>query len=421
MKVSVSKSAISGKVATPSSKSYTIRGLMCAALANGRSEIVRPLSSDDTVAAGDVLRRIGVTIKEDKDSWRVTGDKFHAPSSDLFCGDSAATLRFMMAICALVPGKCHLTAGPSLSRRPVGPLAEALGQLGVGCSTRDGLPPADVAGGKLKGGTTALPGDISSQFVSALLLVAPLAEGNVTIKLTTPLESIPYVRMTLECLERFGISVKASPDLKLFEIVPQQYRPAKYEVEGDWSSASYFLALGATSGEVEVTNLNPESLQGDRVLLDFLREMGASVKIDRNSVIMGKSRLKALRADLTDCTDLLPTVAVLAAVAEGTSELTGITRARLKESDRVAAVRDGLEKMGIDVREEENKLSITGVAKPRGAVIDTRADHRMAMAFSILGSVAGDTIIEDAACVSKTYPGFWQCLESIGGRVKYEQ
>ncbi len=417
MKVSIHKSKIKGKVIAPSSKSYTLRGLMCAALAKGESEIIHPLSSDDTEAALKVLSQVGVGVHQERDSWRVNGGNFHQPATDLFCGESATTLRFMTAICSLIPGKCRLVPGPSLARRPVRPLIQALRQLGVNCSSQGEVAPVIVDGGRLKGGVTELPGNISSQFVSALLFISPLADEGVTIRLTTPLESKPFVLMTLDCLAKFGIKVEYSQDLREFKVSKQVYKPTKYRVEGDWSSASYLLALGALSGEVEVENLNPESWQGDKIILNLLRDMGALVKVDKNSVTISRSRLNAIRADLSDCIDLLPTMAVLAASADGVSELVGIERGRIKESNRVSAVREGLERMGIKVQEERNRLIITG-SRPKGSVIDSKGDHRIAMAFSLLGSVAGETIINDAECVSKTYPQFWDVLRSIGGEVK---
>ncbi len=419
MKDLVHKSVIKGRVRAPSSKSYTIRGLMCDALAKGESEIIHPLISDDTEAALNVLSQVGVYVSQQGDLWQVRGGDFHEPETALFCGDSAATLRFMTAICSLIPGKCRLVAGPSLAKRPLKPLVQALRQLGVNCSSQGDVAPVIVEGGGLKGGVAELPGDISSQFVSALLLVSPLAEEGVKIRLTTSVESKPYVLMTLECLEKFGIKVKYSEDLREFDVPRQIYKPARYMVEGDWSSASYLLALGALSGEVKVENLNPESLQGDRVLLNFLRDMGASVEVDKGSVTVRRRRLEAIKADLTDCIDLLPTMGILAAMADGASEFTGIQRARLKESNRVSALKEGLERTGIKVIEEENKLTVTG-AEPKGSVIDTRSDHRMAMAFSILGSAVGDMIIGEAECVSKTYPEFWGILTSIGCEVKID-
>ena len=419
MRISVSKSEVRGRVKAPSSKSYTLRALMCAALAKGESKIMHPLGSDDTEAAIDVLTKIGVNIHQKGDSWQVVGGSFHAPDADLFCGESAATLRFMTAICSLVPGKCRLMAGGSLSKRPVKPLVEALRQLGVNVFCQGEVAPVVVEGGKLRGGIAELPGDISSQFVSALLFISPFAEEGVKIRLTTPLESKSYVLMTLDCLSSFGIKVNPSKDLRQFEVSKQAYKPAKYRLEGDWSSASYLLALGAVCGEVEVESLNPESLQGDKMILNLLRGMGAIVDINKGSIKVRRSRLNAIKADLSDCIDLLPTMAVLAAVAEGVSEFSGIERARLKESDRVSAVREGLERMRIAVKEERNKITIAG-SRPAGATIDSKGDHRIAMAFSVLGSVVGGTVIEGAECVSKTFPQFWEVLKSIGVKIDGE-
>jgi 3-phosphoshikimate 1-carboxyvinyltransferase len=418
MKATIDKSEIRGTIIAPSSKSFTIRGLMCAALAKGESQIKHPLNSDDTEAAISVLSKIGITTVQNN-VWLVNGGNLSRPNSDLFCCDSAATFRFMTAICSSVPGKCRLTAGPTLSKRPVDPLIQALRQLSISCSSQNGLPPVTVEGDGLTGGITELPGNISSQYVSALLFISPLAEKGVTIKLTSPLESKPYVLMTLDCLQSFGITVAFSERLDKFETLPQTYEPTEYEVEGDWSSASYFLALGAISGEITVNNLNPNSLQGDKMMINYLRDMGASIEIKHNALGMRKSRLKAIRADLSDCIDLLPTMAILAAKAEGTSKLTGIERARIKESNRVAAVREGLERMGIKTTEEQNELTIIG-SKPRGAIIDSKNDHRIAMAFSILGSTVGNTIINKAECVSKTYPEFWDELKGTGGKIRID-
>jgi len=419
MRVTIEKSDIRGKATAPPSKSYTIRGLMCAALACGESKIVHPLYADDTEAAVRVLGDIGVGVEQLKDLWIVSGGSFQQPDGDLYCGDSAATLRFMTAIGSVVPGRCRLTAGASLARRPVGPLVEALRKLGVDCSSADGVAPVTVSGGRLKGGETELPGDVSSQFLSALLLVSPLAEEGMHIRLTTPLESKPYVAMTLGCMAGFGVKVTASAGMDDFYTAKQAYQPASYEVEGDWSSASYLLALGAVMDGVEVKNLNPQSLQSDRVMLEFLRRMGADVVVSPGTIMVKGVELKALRADLSDCIDLLPTVAVLAAVAGGTSEFESIGRARLKESNRVAAVREGLERMGAKVDEKENKMTVTG-SSLKGAVVDSHDDHRIAMAFSILGALAGNTTIDGAECVNKTFPEFWDILKSIGGRLKID-
>ncbi len=417
MKASISKSTIDGVVTAPSSKSYTIRTLICAALAKGESEILRPLGSDDTEACKDVLQKLGVRVEQRKDSWLVSGGYLHQPDADLYCRESAATQRFMTAVCSVIPGTCRLTAAPSLTRRPVQPLIESLKQLGVDCLHHEDDSSITVNGGSFKGGITELPGNISSQYVSALLFISPFAEEGMTVRLTTPLESKSYVLMTLECLRSFGIHIEYTDDLKEYRTVRQEYRPVQYGVEGDWSSASYLLAMGALTGQLEVQNLNPDSLQGDRVILDLLRDMGAAVNIGENGISVRESPLSAVQVDMTDCIDLLPTMAVLAAAAEGTSEFTGISRARIKESNRVSAVKAGLEKIGIDIIEERDKLTITG-GDIKGAVIDSNNDHRIAMAFSLLGLKTGGIEIENAECVSKTFPEFWDILRSVGGEVK---
>jgi len=419
MKVEIARSDIKGSVSVPPSKSLTLRGLMAAALAEGESRLINPLVCDDTAAAIGVLRQIGVNIHDEPGVWRVGGGSFRAPAADLYCGESAATLRFMTAIAALVPGVCRLTGGPSLSRRPVGPLVAALGKLGVEVSAENGQPPVVVKGGGLKGGSTDLPGDISSQFVSALLLVAPRARRETTIRLTSPLTSRSYVLMTLWCLEKFGISVMVASDK--FTVVPQPYRHAEIEIEGDWSSASYFLALGAVGGDIKVNNLAANSLQADRDLVRILRAMGAAVANGADGVTVRRDDLHALNVDLSQCIDLLPTVAVLAALAPGQSELRGIAAARLKESDRVAALKEGLERLGVAVVEDEDSLTITGAQNLKPAVINSRDDHRIAMAFGVLGAAAGNITITGAECVAKTYPGFWEALKSVGGKVKQDE
>ena len=416
MRALISRSTVHGRAEAPSSKSYTLRGLMCSALALGLSEIERPLYADDTGAGREVLQKIGVGIVEKGGSWIVSGGHFRQPDSELYCRNSAGTLRFITAICSLVPGACHLTAGLSLSRRPILPLVAALRNLGVNCYSEESKALVTVVGGSLQGGETNLPGDVSSQLVSAILFIAPLAEKGVSLELTPPVESKPYISMTIDCMKQFGIKVEHSPDFIKYKVKPQAYKPAKYRAEGDWSSASYLLSLGAVAGEVDVSNLSNSSHQADRQIWILLGKMGADIHAGHNSVRARRSALKAVKADLSDCIDLLPTVAVLAAAANGMSELTGISRARLKESDRVAAVKEGLKRMGIPVREERDTMFITGGA-PQGAVVDSMGDHRIAMAFSILGVLAGNTVIQGAECVSKTYPEFWNVLQSLGGGV----
>ena len=432
----------------PSSKSMTIRALVCAALSAGESQIVHPLVSGDTNAAANILMQLGTIIRKDGDVLKVTGGRFRVGSGDLDCGESATTMRIMTAVCSLIPGHHRLVGGPSLSRRPIGSLVDALKKLGVKASTEKiALPPVLVEGGTFNGGLTEIPGNVSSQFITALLMISPFASKGVGIKLTTPLTSRPYILMTLSCLKQFGISVNREGNK--FVVLRQRYRPAVVNIESDWSSASYFLALGAISEEgVTVHNLNLSSLQGDRVILDLLRSMGAIVKISRTDVLVRYGQLRGIHADLSNCIDLLPTMAVLAALAKGTSELSGIQRARIKESNRVSAVRNGLIKFGVNVVEDVNRLTITGIdafkltddegvgetleeapsaeeffagASVEPTVLRSYEDHRIAMAFAILGAALGNIAVRDAECVSKTYPAFWEEFQRVGGEIKVDE
>ena len=446
MKVSIKKSEIKGEARVPSSKSMTIRALVCAALSRGQSEIVNPLVSDDTNAAADVLGKLGTEIQKSDDTWVVKGGKFRVPTDDLYCGESATTMRFVSAVCSLIPGKHKITGGPSLTKRPMRSLIEALQKLGVkGATEGKTTPPVTIEGGTFKGGVTELPGNISSQFISALLLVAPLAKQEVSVRMTTPLTSKPYVLMTLWCLRKFGINVKSEWDR--FVIRRQAYKPTRMKIEGDWSSASYLLALGAAAGEITVDNLSTASLQGDRVMLDYLRSMGATVRVTGSSVtVTNTGNLRAIHADLSDCIDLMPTMAVLAALAEGTSVFIGIERARIKESNRVTAIREGLTKLGVTVIEDRDSLSIVGLKTPKPkteqeeeeeeekegeekakeeveeerepVTVDSYGDHRIAMALGVAGAALGSVTIEGAECVGKTFQDFWEVIKNVGGKVE---
>jgi 3-phosphoshikimate 1-carboxyvinyltransferase len=417
MNVTVRHSEVEGTITAPPSKSMTHRALVLSALADGKSTIANPLTADDTEATASVLGRLGVDLVRGE-KWTVEGDAFKAPKDDLHCGESGTTLRFMAAVCALVDGECRLTGGKSLSARPVGPLLDALTQIGVNCTSRDGLPPVTITGnGRIRGGEVRLPGDISSQFISALLAVVPLADAPIEINLTTQLESKPYVAMTMDAMRAFGVEARASPDMRQLTAPLGPYRASAVEVEGDWSSAAYVLAAGALTGGTTLQGLNRTSSQADRAIIGVLSRMGADVSTG-GAIKVSKSPLRGISADMSDCPDLFPVVSALCASAEGESTLTGLGRLRLKESDRVAAMVEGLTRMGIKVRCDPDSAKITG-GTPRGANVDSWGDHRIAMSLAVLALTAeGETKIKDAGCVSKSYPGFWDDLAAIGGRLE---
>lgn len=417
MRALIEKSQICGRVTAPASKSYTIRAVVGAGMAHGISCISGALESDDTKAAEAILRNLGAELYRKNGNLLVSSGNLAPARVALDCGESAASLRFFSAVCATLPGKSVLVSSPGLARRPVTPLLEVLDKMGASCHVDKNR--ITIHGGCLHGGLYKLEGDISSQFISALLLAAPRLAQSVTYVLDTPPRSRPYIDMTLEILHRFGISVDAAPDYTRFTIAPQAYRPANVPVEGDWSSASYLLAMGAVNGEVSVEGLNLLSLQADKAILTMLNKMGAGILPDTASVTTRASRLNAIDADMSQCIDLLPTMACCLAMADGKGCLRGISRARLKESNRVEAIRRGLENMGIRTEEDEESLTIWG-GNPEGAVIDSYNDHRIAMAFAVTGIYAGNTIIERAECVSKTYPGFWDDLIRLGGKVRLQ-
>ena len=418
MRVTVENSLIDGRIAAPSSKSMTHRAVICSALAQGRSRVEHPLSANDTEATLRVLQTLGVGVEKLEKSWIIEGGELNPPKGALDCGESGTTLRLMTAVCALVKGPSVLKGGPSLSGRPMEPLLDALRQLGVESESRDGNPPVKVHGnGGFERGEASIRGDISSQFVSALLLIAPFAREQLKVKVTTRLESAPYVGMTLDAMRAFGVQAEASEGYREITVKRQAYTPTTFAVEGDWSSGAYTLAAGALAGKISVENLHRGSRQADAAIAEVLGEMGAEPQFRGQGVSVECSELRGIDWDLTDSPDLFPIVAALCSTAKGESRLQGTKRLRLKESDRIASMEEGLSRMGVKTESSDETMIIHGGA-PEGAVIDPHDDHRIAMAFGVLGLAArGETTIKNAECVSKSYPDFWGDLEALGARI----
>jgi 3-phosphoshikimate 1-carboxyvinyltransferase len=414
----ITRGEVEGRVTAPSSKSMTHRMLLCSALTKGRSIIRAPLDCDDTRATKRVLGDMGIKVSGEIGIWEVEGGTFRRPATELHCGESGTTLRLMTAACALVDGECRLTGGSSLAKRPIRALVEGLNQFGVECECDGEYPPVTVKGtGAFEGGEAEIPGDVSSQFVSALLLVAPMAERPSTIKLSTQLESRPYVSMTIDAQRLFGVTAEASSDMMSYRIEPQEYGPSEVKVEGDWSSSAYLLAAGALTGRVSMDNLNMASSQADREIVEILNRMGARTDICGHSITLERTQLRGIEADLSDSPDLFPVVAILCTASKGESVLRGLKRLRFKESDRLVAMVENLKRMGVETRQEGDTLFIEG-GSSKGRVVDPHKDHRIAMALAVLGLVSeGETTILDAECVSKSYPGFWGDLRSLGVKI----
>ncbi|MFZ6002656.1 MAG: 3-phosphoshikimate 1-carboxyvinyltransferase [Actinomycetota bacterium] len=406
-------------VEVPGSKSLTNRALVCAALAKGRSVLRNALRADDTEAMLDGLGALGIEISP---SWADNEIAVQGcdgePTADVAIVDarlSGTTSRFLLPVAALGVGLRRVDGANRLRERPMAPALAALRSLGaevreVGAS---GSLPVELVGGSLCGGTVEVSGDVSSQFLSGLLLAAPAMPAGLTVSVTTELVSRPYVDMTVAVMAAFGVEV-SHPDDHTWRVEPRGYRSTSYVIEPDASAASYaFAAAAVTQGSVIVEGLADGSLQGDMRFVDLLERMGASVERTPSSTrVSVNGPLQAIDADLSQVSDTAQTLAVVAAVAEGTTRVRGIGFIRGKETDRIRAVVTELRRAGIDAVEEDDGFSVVG-GSISPATIETYDDHRMAMAFALLGLVAPGIRISDPACVNKTFPGYWRMLDSL--------
>jgi 3-phosphoshikimate 1-carboxyvinyltransferase len=389
---------------------------MAAALATGESVLSNALAAEDTELTARALTQLGAGIDWQGATIRVTGRGGHWLPAPLpiYLGNSGTSLRFLTALTAVGEGEYLLTGSERLCQRPLGELLAALKEIGVRTESEkgDGCPPVRVSGGLL-GGKARLSGAISSQYLSALLFIGPLAPRGLAIEITGSLVSRPYVDLTLEVLGEFGITYYRE-GYRYFQLPGDQcYLPQAFEIEADASSASYFWAAAAlTGGRVTITNLSLESSQGDAAFPEVLRRMGCAIESTPAGLTVAGGALTGVAVDMAAMPDLVPTLAVLAAFARGDTVITGVAHLRHKESDRLAAVAAELAKMGITARETADGLVIRGGA-PQGAVIDTYNDHRIAMSFAVAGLKAPATVITDPDCVAKSFPDFWEFFERL--------
>jgi 3-phosphoshikimate 1-carboxyvinyltransferase len=400
----------------PGSKSYTHRALMAAALAAGESHLTNALAAEDTELTAQALAQLGAGIDWQGTAIRVTGPggRWRPAALPIYLGNSGTSMRFLTALAALGEGEYLLTGTERLCQRPLGELLTALGEIGVRAASErgDGCPPVRVVGG-LTGGRTQLSGSISSQYLSALLFIGPLAPAGLKIDITGDLVSRPYVDLTLEVLGDFGISYYREGH-RYFELPGGQcYLPQDYAIEADASSASYFWAAAAlTGGRVTITNLSLESSQGDAAFPGVLERMGCTVASTPAGLTVHGGKLRGVEVDMATMPDLVPTLAVLAAFATDDTVITGVAHLRHKESDRLLAVAAELGKLGIEARETAGGLVIRG-GTPKGAVIHTYNDHRIAMSFAVAGLKTPGVSITDPGCVAKSFPDFWEFFQRL--------
>src|SRR5687768_3938232 len=416
-------------ITPPGSKSLTNRALVLAALADGSSNLSNVLFADDTEVMLDCLTRLGFDLSVDRAATavRVGGRAGRIPrdAAELFCGNSGTTIRFLTALCALGRGRFSLDGIPRMRQRPIGDLAALLKNLGVRIkyTMRPGFPPVLVDADGLAGGMARFGGSQSSQFLSAVLQVAPYARHEVAIDLNGPQTSWPYVAMTMRLMDEFGVTPELIRDPSTGEprriVVPHgsPYRATDYAIEPDASNATYFLAAAAIhpGAKVTVEGLGRRSLQGDVGFADVLHRMGADLLFGGDFItIIGPKRLGGIEVDLSTMPDTAQTLAVAALFAEGPTTITGLHTLRVKETDRVAALAAELTRLGAEVEVAGDDLTIhppEGGSRP--AEIHTYDDHRMAMSFALAGTKAPGVTIKDAECVNKTYPKYFQDLERV--------
>lgn len=415
-------------LAPPGSKSLTNRAMVLAALATGDCTLSNVLFADDTLVMIDGLRKLGFQLDVDESTRAVRvgglGGTIPSHEADLFCGNSGTTIRFLTALCSLGKGKFTLDGIARMRQRPIAALTGLLNTLGVKTQhspEADGFPPVQVLANGLKGGTIAYGSEVSSQYLSAILMVAPYSQDEVRVDLVGRQTSWPYITMTMRLMDLFGVTPELIRDQDTGEptaiVVPQgTYHPTQYAVEPDASNATYFLAAAAVRDGAKVTieGLGKGSLQGDVHFADVMHQMGADLVFGKDFItVTGTKALRGVDVDLSSMPDAAMTLATVAAVAKGQTVIRGLHTLRVKETDRLAALQTELTKLGVEVDIEADALIIDPPKKITPAAIDTYDDHRMAMSFAVIGTVADGVTINDPACVNKTYPEFFKDLETL--------
>ncbi|HUV50191.1 MAG TPA: 3-phosphoshikimate 1-carboxyvinyltransferase [Anaerolineae bacterium] len=405
------------EVAVPGSKSYTHRILIAAALSDGICTLRNCLKSDDTLLTLNALRQLGVMIEECENRIEVHGTSgVLKPCGDpVYLGNSGTSMRLLTGVAALGDGIYTLTGTERMFERPIRDLLDGLSQIGVFARSvnKNGCPPVEIRGGKLKGGALSLKCKISSQYLSSLLLIAPYTEDGLEITVTEGPVSRPYVDMTVDIMARFGVKV-VRDGYKRFTIHGRQaYRAGSYMVEPDCSQAGYFWAAAAITGSrIKVKGITKMSRQGDVRFTEVLEAMGCRIFHEKDGIAVSGGPVSAVEVDMADMPDIVPTLAVVAAFAKGTTIIKNVAHLKAKESDRLAAVVNELSKMDIKASCTDTGLVING-GKPCGAVIDTYGDHRIAMSFALAGLKVPGIVIKDERCVEKSFPDFWNVFERL--------
>ncbi|MEM3484511.1 MAG: 3-phosphoshikimate 1-carboxyvinyltransferase [Candidatus Methanomethyliaceae archaeon] len=406
---------IEGELIAPPSKSMTIRAITASVLASGTSVIINPSVSEDGLASISVGDSLGANLRTESDRVVVEGTKGlsgRLKTNTIDCRESGLCARMFIPICALRDEEITVRGSGSLMRRPIGNLNE-LRQFNISCKSRGGYLPVQVKG-RLKGCDATVDGRLTSQIISGLLFCLPFAEEDSTLRIKDA-KSKPYIRMTVEILKMANIQLDTDLDLtNIYVKGGQALTPIEYTVEGDWSSASFFLVAGAFSGSITIKNLRLDSNQADKKVLEALHLCGAKVRLSQEGVHVEESELHSFEFDVSDCPDLFPPLCILAACARGKSTIYGIERQPFKESNRLQSMCEGLSRLGVKFDLSEGKIRIKGLETIKGGTVDPKGDHRIAMSFAILGLRCKEGIeILNPGCVKKSYPQFFDDLTRI--------
>ena len=402
-----------GKVSPPPSKSHTHRAIIMSALSEGRCEVSSPLISFDTRATMDAVRAMGAVVTEREGSVTVECESIHAPDRTIDVMNSGTTMRLMTGISSLFSEKVVLTGDSSIQKRPMGPLLDSLSAAGVECSSNGGKPPVEVRG-PITGSELVIDGGVSSQFVSSLIMSSPLTGRPTDVRITGHLVSKPYIDITTSMMGKFGVEV--TEEGNVFHAEPQHYRPTDYRVPADFSSSAFPLVAGGIAGRVTARGMDMSDPQGDRKIIDVLKEAGCDVEVSGDEVTCSNTgRLEGAEIDMGDIPDLFPVVAVLLSTAKGRSRLYGAPHLRFKESDRIALTENMLRTLGADIRGTEDGCVIEGVERLHGGRIAHNGDHRMMMAAAVAALVSeGPVSMEKDACWNVSCPGLPEQMRSIG-------
>jgi len=415
-------SKIDAQIRLPGSKSITHRALMMAALSNAPSEVRNPLRAEDTLLTASALETLGTKIDWSGDSVRIVPPSFRwkQTGETIFLGNSGTSVRLLLALVSSGAGKFVLDGTPRLRQRPIGSVSKALEDLGarIRWLGENGFAPVEISSKGLIGGDVFVDASESSQFLSGVLMAAPMARGEVKIKWSEPAASWPYVAITLAMMKTAGIRFARQASNRICIPAPQVYEPCNIVVEGDCSSASYFWAAAAlTGGSVFTSPVSPDSIQGDCRFLDVLAKMGCRIAWEREGVrVTGPAQLLPIDIDMNEMPDMVPTLAVVSAFAGGTTRIRNVARLRIKESDRLKALAEGLTVLGFQAEELPEGLTVHGGASVRSPIGPVSAfdDHRIAMAFALAGLRLNGVVIDGAESVNKSFPEFWEIFDGLG-------